>query len=199
MPKDNNSLNTICSNVRDIKKMDKVHFIANEYKKEGLKARYLLDIEGEDMEKIEPPVPPVPPVPPGQGGSADNEYATVGYVKQAILDSEERTKVFVKETVNQAISESEARTKVYVKETVNQAISESEARTKVYVKETVNQAISESEARTKVYVKEIVDKAIKEATAPIIAELAENRKENKETKKTLDKILALMEESNKKK
>ncbi|SMC20602.1 hypothetical protein, partial [Mycoplasmopsis agassizii] len=99
MPKNNNSLNTICSNVWDIKKMDKVHFIANEYKKEGLKARYLLDIEGEDMEKIEPPVPPVPPVPPGQGGGADNEYATVGYVKQAILDSEARTKVFVKEEI----------------------------------------------------------------------------------------------------
>ncbi|SMC19379.1 hypothetical protein, partial [Mycoplasmopsis agassizii] len=71
-------------------------------------------------------------------------------------------------------------------------IAESEARTKVFVKETVKQEIAESEARTKVYVKEIVDKAVKEATEPIVAELAE-------TKKTLDKILALMEASNKKK
>ncbi|WP_180738017.1 hypothetical protein [Mycoplasmopsis agassizii] len=180
--------------------MDKVHFVENIYKKEGLKKKLLLHIEGEDMEEIIiPPVPPVPPVPPGPGGGSDNEYATIGYVKQAILDSEERTKVFVKETVNEAIAQSEERNKVFVKQTVNEAIAQSEERNKVFVKQTVNEAIAQSEERTKIYVKEIVDKAVKEATDPIIAELVETRKENKENKKTLDKILALMEESNKKK
>ncbi|WP_180738016.1 hypothetical protein [Mycoplasmopsis agassizii] len=149
--------------------MDKVHFVENIYKKEGLKKKLLLHIEGEDMEEIIiPPVPPVPPVPPSPGGGSDNEYATVGYVKQVVSDLKEEMVIL---------------------------ITDSEERNKVFVK----QEIADSEERTKIYVKEIVDKAVKEATDPIIAELVETRKENKENKKTLDKILALMEESNKKK
>ncbi|PAF54617.1 hypothetical protein [Mycoplasmopsis agassizii] len=188
----------LCDDIEEFaKKNDNLHAPIRNLQEQEDASAYDLSLRGKPKPKVSDPGGD------GNGSGKDNKYATKDYVDKAVSGLKEEVKVIVKEEVaqsearmtnnmNKAIAESEAR----MTNNMNKAIGESETRmtenmSKFATKDYVDKALLKSEERNKVFVKE--------ATAPIIVELAETRKENKETKKTLDKILGLIEELNKKK
>ncbi|WP_371246216.1 hypothetical protein ACA758_04080 [Mycoplasmopsis agassizii] len=201
----------LCDDIKEFaKKNDNLYAPIRNLQEQEDASAYDLSLRGKPKPKVSDPG--------GDGSGKDTKYASKDYVDKAVSGLKEEVKVIIKEEVaqsearmtnnmNKAIAESETR----MTNNMNQAIAQSEAR----MTNNMNQAIAESETRmtenmSKFATKDYVDKAlleseernkvfVKETIAPIIVELAETRKENKENKKTLEKILGLIEELNKKK
>ncbi|PAK21218.1 hypothetical protein CJJ23_03000 [Mycoplasmopsis agassizii] len=221
--KKQNIVKELCDDIKEFaKKNDGLHTPVRNLQEQEDESGYDLKLRGKPKPKISDLGGD------GKGGSSDSKYATTDYVDKAVSGLKEEVKVIVKDEIaqsearmsqkiedsevrmSQKIEDSEARMSQKIEDSearMSQKIEDSEARmskkieesnatmmenmSKFATKEYVDNALLESEARNKVFVKETI--------APIIVELAETRKENKENKKTLDKILGLIEELNKKK
>ncbi|PAF55553.1 hypothetical protein [Mycoplasmopsis agassizii] len=195
----------LCDDIKEFaKKNDNLYAPIRNLQEQEDASAYDLSLRGKPKPKVSDPGGD------GNGSGKDTKYATKDYVGKAISGLKEEVKGSVKEEVSQSetrmsqkIDDSEIRMSKKIDDSearMSKKIDDSEARmtekmSNFATKDYVDKALLKSEKRNKIYVKQ----AIKEAVDPIIAELAETRKENKENKKTLDKILGLIEELNKKK